>query len=155
MSKDRLILAFVAFALIVGLFFRVRLSSDLVGKPAPDFTLPIAYQPDVAPDATPARMRLADLRGQVVLLDFWASWCTPCRVSIPELSEVAKKYRSRGVEVLGINSEPIEPARVQLAAQAWRFGYPALADGALEAAAAYQVSAYPTIFVIDRTGIVR
>lgn len=66
------------------------------GQPAPDFTLNQA-------DGTP--LTLSDLRGKVVVIDFWASWCKPCRASNPHMKEFYAKYRDKGVEVLGISND--------------------------------------------------
>jgi cytochrome c biogenesis protein CcmG/thiol:disulfide interchange protein DsbE len=126
---------------------------DLTDKPAPLFTLPIAYQPGARADG--ARMRLEDLRGQVVVLDFWASWCGPCRASIPEMNELAETYRPRGVTFLGVNSEAMGEGQLGLIALSWRFAYPVLSDAAAEAERAYGVHAYPTLFLVDREGVVR
>ena len=123
------------------------------GDRAPAFTLPIAYQPGAPLDGS--RVRLEDLRGQVVVLDFWASWCGPCRASIPEMNELAAKYRSRGVSFLGVNSEAMGPGRLGVIALSWNFDYPVLSDAAAEAERAYMVDAYPTLFLVDRAGIVR
>jgi cytochrome c biogenesis protein CcmG/thiol:disulfide interchange protein DsbE len=127
-------------------------SDALEGEPAPDFTLPIVYQPDTAPDGS--RLRLSDLKGQVVVLDFWASWCGPCKASVPHLNSVATKYRDRGVQFVGINSESLPEDFLTAISEQWGFSYPILQDGALEAARAYDIHAYPTVVVIDRRGIV-
>jgi len=152
-NQTTLILVLITGAMLASMFVRGMRNSDLAGAPAPSFTLPVAYAYGGAPSNE--RVRLSDLRGHVVVLDFWASWCGPCKASMPEMNELAEKYRDRNVEVLGINSEPIGVGQLAFVAQSWRFAYPVLADASLEAARGYAVQAYPTIFVIDRTGIVR
>jgi cytochrome c biogenesis protein CcmG/thiol:disulfide interchange protein DsbE len=143
----------VAAVLLILAALLLHREPSLTGKPAPAFTLPIAYQPGERVDG--ARMRLEDLRGQVVVLDFWASWCGPCRASVPEMNELAEKYRARGVTFLGVNSEAMGPGRLGFVAMSWQFGYPVLSDAAAEAERAYRVSAYPTLFLVDRAGLVR
>src|SRR5262249_51447765 len=69
-------------------------SQDGMPKQAPDFTLK---------DSHGQVVRLSDFRGKVVLLDFWATWCGPCRMTIPELNALAKKYQDQGVVVLGVS----------------------------------------------------
>jgi thiol-disulfide isomerase/thioredoxin len=90
-----------------------------------------------------------------VVLDFWAVWCGPCRASIPDMNALAEKYRPRGVTFLGVNSEPIPPGRLALAALNWKFAYPVLSDAAAEAELAYGVDAYPTVVVVDKSGVIR
>ncbi len=156
MTRRRLVLGAIAGSVLLawGLaLFRPMLSgSPLLGQPAPDFTLPVAMG-EGAKNAD--RVRLSDLRGQVVVLDFWASWCGPCRASVPVLSRVAEHYAGRGAQVFGINSEPIGPGLFAFLETSWGFRYPTLADGAVEAASAYGVHAYPTLVIIDPAGIVR
>src|SRR5476651_1294963 len=70
-------------------------NSNLVkGKPLPDFTMQ-------TPDGT--SIKLSSLKGHVVLIDFWASWCMPCRAAIPHLKELYKKYHEKGFEVLSVS----------------------------------------------------
>jgi cytochrome c biogenesis protein CcmG/thiol:disulfide interchange protein DsbE len=127
--------------------------SALVDEPAPSFTLPIVYQPDGTLGSE--RVRLSDLKGSVVVLDFWASWCAPCQESVPAMNRVAAKYKARDVAFLGINTENQPESRIAWVAQSWRFGYPVVVDGGMQAQRAYAVEAYPTLFVIDRTQTVR
>jgi cytochrome c biogenesis protein CcmG, thiol:disulfide interchange protein DsbE len=143
----------VAAALLIAFALLLQRKPGLTDKPAPAFTLPIAYQPGASVDGS--RIRLEDLRGQVVVLDFWASWCGPCRASIPQMNELAEKYRSRGVSFLGVNSEAMGPGRLGIVALSWQFAYPVLSDAAAEAERAYSVDAFPTLFLVDRAGVVR
>jgi alkyl hydroperoxide reductase subunit AhpC len=71
------------------------------------------------------------------------------------MNRVAEKYRKRDVQFFGINSESVPESRVAWFAANWRFDYPVVVDGGLTASRAYAVEAYPTLFVIDRTQIVR
>src|SRR6187551_995285 len=95
----------VAFSLFMGLFVLPYLgakkaeASPLVGQPAPDFLLPYA-----SPDQQGKTQRLSDLQGEAVVLDFWASWCGPCRAQSPVLARVAKAFASEKVRVLGVGT---------------------------------------------------
>ena len=72
------------------------LATDMRGKPAAGFTLT---------SSTGKRVSLADLKGKPVLLNFWATWCTPCKVEMPWFEEFQKKYAAQGLEVVGINED--------------------------------------------------
>ncbi len=111
------------------------------GEMAPDFTLPTAQ----------GELSLSALRGQVIYLDFWASWCTPCRKSFPWLNAMQTKYAERGFTVLSVNvdAEAALAARflAELPAQ-----FPVAYDPAGEVAARYRVMGMPSAYLIDRDG---
>jgi thiol-disulfide isomerase/thioredoxin len=103
----------------------------------------------LAADAPP--LDLAQLRGKVVIVDFWASWCVPCRQSFPWLNEMQAKYRDRGLVVIGVNvdSDHAEAERfLQKTPADFQIVYDP--DGAL--AAQYQVQGMPSSYVIGRDG---
>lgn len=128
-------------------------SSPLVGQPAPPFATEV-----VAGDGASAhdRISLDALRGNVVILDFWASWCQPCRTSIPIVGRVATAHRAAGLVTLSINVESDLPAaRVVAAHRALEIPVPTLHDPNWEIQSAYGVASLPTLVLIDRTGVVR
>ncbi|HEX5658989.1 MAG TPA: TlpA disulfide reductase family protein [Polyangiales bacterium] len=138
----------VVAAMFAGLMYlRLTDQGPWSGKPAPAFGLPV-----VSGEGLGDRVRLEDLKGRPVVLDFWASWCEPCRQSIPILNEVAKET---GVQVYGINSESFAAPVVDRIAQRWGFRYPVLHDATAEVMQRYDVSALPTLYLIDRQGVVR
>ena len=96
---------------------------------------------------------LAALRGRVVLLDFWATWCGPCRLVAPKLSLLQTKYGAQGLSVVGLSTEPVE--EVSLFAQRMNMRYAIGVDKGAETTQAYTVSSLPTLFVIDKRGVVR
>ena len=116
-----------------------------VGHPAPDFTL---Y------DLNGDQLTLSDLRGQVVVVNFWATWCMPCRVEMPEFEIVHNRWKGQGVAILGVNVFE-EPSRVSGAAEDMGITFPVLLDGEGEVAQAYELLGYPTTYLIDRDGIIR
>ena len=99
-------------------------------------------------------LALASLRGNVVYIDFWASWCVPCRLSMPALDALYKQNRARGFAVVGVNKDVS-------AADARRFlgkvpvTFALASDGQDAAARAFDVKAMPSGYLIDRKGVVR
>ncbi len=143
----------IALGALLGLLVLPRLSPARAGvsadmELAPDFTLPVA-----ANGETGARMQLADLRDKVVILDFWATWCGPCRMQAPILDRVARRHAD-DVVVLGINVGE-SPGLAQRYAQQEGLSYPILADVNGEAQELYEANTLPTVVVIDREGKVR
>jgi peroxiredoxin len=114
------------------------------GKANLDFTLK---------DVNGADVRLSDYKGKVILLNFWATWCGPCRVEIPEFVEVYREYRDRGFEILGVLAQD-EPSREELNAftSTYKVNYPILRANEDFENANGSLYALPTTFLIDRQG---
>jgi cytochrome c biogenesis protein CcmG, thiol:disulfide interchange protein DsbE len=116
--------------------------SPLVGRAAPDFTLP---------GIDGSAVRLAKLRGQVVVVNFWASWCTECRTEQGELNATWDRFRDAGVVVLGVNfQDSLDEARQYLAESG--SSYPVVEDTTSRTALAYGLRGVPETFVIGPTG---
>lgn len=123
--------------------------SDYIGRPAPDFTLP---------DLDGRPHRLSELRGRVVVLDFWATWCQPCVLAMPLLDKVHHRYRERGVVVCGVNLEGRDKAdMVKRFVADQGYGFTILAGGMIGNGLdrVYGVTGVPTSFVIDQNGVIR
>lgn len=118
------------------------------GHPAPDFSLAT-----VAGD----EIRLSDLRGQPVILNFWASWCGPCRVEMPELQAAHASQSKGGVAVIGVNLSKREGNMDDVPAFIKEFGvtFPVLLDVDGDVARLYQVRGQPASVFIDREGTVQ
>ena len=116
-----------------------------VGKPAPDFTLK---------SLGGQNLKLSEMTGSVVLINFWASWCGPCREEMPLLNSLHKKYEPLGFKVLGVNVEQdVKGAKGFLTN--FPVDFPVLLDSDNRVSEQYKVIAMPTTVVVDRDGNMR
>jgi thiol-disulfide isomerase/thioredoxin len=92
-------------------------------------------------------------RGSLLVVNFWASWCGPCRVEQPELNRAARAYRGRGVKFIGINVRDSHGAAASYAEE-FKIPYPSLFDQAAVSAVRLQAFALPSTFILDRDGVV-
>jgi peroxiredoxin len=112
-------------------------------KSAPDFTLS---------DASGAKVKLADYRGKVVLLNFWATWCGPCQIEIPWFQEFEQQYKSKGFEVLGVSMDEDGWAAVKPYMATHKLNYRILLGDETVSTLYGGLEALPTTFIIDRDG---
>jgi thiol-disulfide isomerase/thioredoxin len=100
---------------------------------------------------------LADLRGKVVLVDFWATWCKPCEMTIPVQKRLYAKYAAQGFDVLSINTDQGADAAERAAAYVKGMGmpWPVVRDESGEAGELYRVDSIPHMVIVDRQGMVR
>jgi peroxiredoxin len=118
-----------------------------VGSVAPDVSAP-----GIGRDSP--GIKLANLRGRVVYVDFWASWCAPCRQSMPALDGYFRRFSSRGFTVLGVNKDMAASDAARFL-QRFPVTFPVLADPDDGLARAFDVKAMPSGYLIDRAGRVR
>ena len=119
--------------------------------PAPTLTLPVLTSGDgIGPVGATAST--ADLRGRIVVLNFWASWCNPCEAEAPVLEAVAARYRgSKDVTVVGVDVQDLREEALRFVSDNG-LTYPSLRDGEDKAQRSYQVAALPETFIIDPQG---
>ena len=113
--------------------------------PAPDFTLR---------SADGRNLRLTEQRGQVVLVNFWASWCGPCRQEMPHLNRLYDKYKSSGFTLLGVNIDD-DPRTAASTAARMGLKFPVLLDADKTVSKLYDLGSMPATVLIDRDGRVR
>ncbi len=144
LGVKRLSAAAIAMASI-GTLASTAATAALVTKPAPDFTLP---------SAAGTNLRLQEQRGQVVMLNFWATWCGPCRREMPQLNRLYEKYRKAGFVLLGVNVDE-NPANAVGVSSKLGVQFPVLFDKDQRVSRLYDLSTMPSTVLIDRDGRVR
>ena len=148
--SKRIWYGYLAIFVLLFILFGCQSKVDALQE-APDFSLK-----DVNGDT----ISLSQFRGRIVLLDFWATWCPPCRMSIPELAALQKKFRDQGVVILGVSlDDPVQASDLFLKAFMEKFSmnYHVLRYDAkiMQDYFGSENPAIPTVFVIDREGKIR
>ena len=136
-----------AFFLLGLLFFWLVLAFPVFatekGRPAPDFVL----------DSLEGRtVRLFNLRGKFVLINFWATWCIPCKMEMPSLESLYRRFRSDKFELLAISNDMFGEKVVRPYVEANRYDFTVLIDSKLQASNLYGIVTLPTTFLIDPEG---
>jgi peroxiredoxin len=140
-GKTHWLRALVAGALVASTAF----AGGSTRTPAPDFALA---------SRGGGKVTLAQMRGQVVMINFWASWCGPCRQEMPLLEKMYKKYKPLGFTLVGVNVEP-DPSGADGYLKTTPVTYPILFDRENKVSKLYNVSAMPSSVLVDRKGKVR
>ena len=152
MKRDPVILIVVAVVISLMLVFgiqktrhnRPNSASALQGKPAPDFSL--------ASVDGKATLKLSDFKGKAFLLNFWATWCEPCKIEMPWFVELQKQYGPQGLQVLGVAMDDTDPKDISEFAHKMGVNYP-IAVGKEAVGDQYGGIPYlPSTFYIDRDG---
>ncbi len=112
---------------------------------APDFTLQTLDGEEIT---------LSKLKGKAILLDFWATWCGPCREAVPHLVELYRSYQDRGLEIIGVNLDKSNPDAVRTYVKAFNIPYP-IVIAPDEVVRNYGVTGLPTTILIDKEGKIR
>ena len=111
-------------------------------------------RPSRSPTSTAARPRLSQYKGQVVMVNFWATWCGPCQQEMPLLDQMYKKYKPAGFTLIGVNVDKEAPPVKELLARK-PVSFPVLLDPANQVSKAYHVDEMPSSVIIDRKGEIR
>ncbi len=136
----------ILVGLVFGVFAATSLaSSGLTGQSAPDFALK---------SSNGENLRLSEYRGDVVMVNFWATWCGPCRQEMPLLDELYSRYQRVGFSLLGVNIDDNTAKAMNMVAELG-VTFPVLFDSRKEVSKLYQVKAMPVTILIDREGTVR
>lgn len=120
-------------------------SSGLTGSSAPDFALK---------SSSGENLRLSEFRGDVVMVNFWATWCGPCRQEMPLLDELYSRYGRVGFSLLGVNIDDNESKAMEMVSDLG-VTFPVLFDSSKTVSELYEVNAMPVTVLIDREGTVR
>ena len=120
-------------------------SSGLTGQPAPDFALK---------SSTGENLRLSEYRGDVVMINFWATWCGPCRQEMPLLDDLYARYERVGFTLLGVNIDDDSRRAMQMIDELG-VKFPVLFDSSKNVSKLYDVEAMPVTVLVDREGTVR
>jgi len=130
---------------LAGLLMAAAVNADVNSGPAPDFALK---------SHSGENLRLSEFRGEVVMINFWASWCGPCRQEMPLLDELYTQYQPLGFTILGVNVEE-DPSKAKQLLKENPVNFPILYDDKSEVSKLYKVVAMPSTVLVDRDGNVR
>jgi len=142
-SRYRRLFIFHACLIIIGVLAYIPLASSSERTSAPDFSLPRIGQP--------GNVNLTELKGRVVYLDFWATWCPPCRKSFPWMEEMHTRYKDEGLTIVAVNID----GKVELAekfVQELNPGFIVAHDPGKKTASLYKLRAMPSSYLINRNG---
>ncbi|MGH8059833.1 MAG: TlpA disulfide reductase family protein [Candidatus Entotheonellia bacterium] len=149
-------LIFVLIIAAVLAFVLLRRQGFFLSGPAAELTHPASrtvVAPDFAlPDLAGNLQHLSDFRGTVVLLNFWATWCPPCRAEMPSMETLYQAYKHQGFVILAVSSDVQGAAVVQAFMEGYHLSFPALLDTAGRVNGLYGVRSIPTSYLLDRRG---
>lgn len=130
-------------------YLRKELFPVELGSQAPDFKA-------LTLDSIPKEKSLADYRGQVVMINVWATWCLPCRVEMPSIEALHKAYGPKGLKIVAVSiDDPGTEAGIRAFAKQYGLTFEILHDPKGEITELYDITGYPETFIIGRDGVIR
>src|SRR3954465_8279373 len=130
-------------------YLRHELFPVELGSKAPEFT---AY----TLDSVPRQKRLADYRGNVLMINVWATWCLPCRVEMPSIEALNKDYAAKGLKIVAVSiDDPGTDSTIRSFARQYGLTFEILHDPQAKITEAYDISGYPETFIVGRDGVIR
>jgi len=130
-------------------YLRKELFPVELGSKAPDFKA-------LTLDSIPKEKSLADYRGQVVMINVWATWCLPCRVEMPSIEALHKAYGPKGLKIVAVSiDDPGTEAGIRAFAKQYGLTFEILHDPKGEITELYDITGYPETFIIGRDGVIR
>lgn len=148
MKHTRTLIFLSLFAIVAFVFYKYRQPRFVAGEKAPDFEVELL---------TGERAKLSDLQGKFVLLQFWGSWCGPCRKENPELVALYQKYHDRGFEIFSIGIEQNPQAWQRAITQdglLWKYHSMESSEFSGELAQKFNIVQIPTIFLLNTQGVI-
>lgn len=151
-GPSRTIVVLAAAAILVVMFLVVWLQSSryeplVVGKAAPDFQLP---------DLNDKQLRLSDYRGKVVFLNFWATWCKPCREEMPSMEVLYKNFDKDGLVILAVSIDRVTTKKdIPPFVKGLNLTFPVLVDSWGQTDKRYKLMGVPETYIIDQQGVLR
>jgi peroxiredoxin len=154
-GRRQLAVALVVLAVVAVIAFgattylRTELFPVVLGSKAPDFAA-------VTIDSVPREKHLSDYRGQVVMVNVWATWCLPCRVEMPSIEALHREYSPKGFKVLAVSvDDPGHTATIRSFAEQYKLTFEILHDPDKKIVEQYDILGYPETFIIGRDGVIR
>ncbi len=154
-KKQQVVGVFAGLAIVAAVAFGIdrtfhnEMFPVAVGSDAPDFRAATL-------DAKPQPKTLADYRGQVVLLNVWATWCLPCRVEMPSIEKLHEAYAPKGLKIVAVSiDDPGTDIQIREFVKSFGLTFQILHDPKNVISEVYQVGGYPETFVIGRDGVIR
>jgi cytochrome c biogenesis protein CcmG/thiol:disulfide interchange protein DsbE len=153
--RKQLAIGCVVLALVAAIaygatqYLRKELFPVELGTKAPDFKA-------LTLDSIPREKRLADYRGQVLMINVWATWCLPCRVEMPSIEALNKAYASKGLKIVAVSiDDPGTDATIRAFVKQYGLTFEVLHDAQARISDSYDITGYPETFIVGRDGIIR